>query len=255
MGKMFPIVVHSHSKRLEVELRHSITSEATIKKLVSDNGPQFTAQEFSEFAKANGINHTLVAQYHPRSNGQAERFAQTFKQFFKAEGSKSIKQSLARFLFSYRTMPNSTTGQTPAELFLSRHLRTRLDLMRPDLSQKVFDKQVEQKATHYKVSKEREFSLRGQVLVQNFRGEPRWLEGTVMEQTGPVSYKVLVEDQRYRCHVDQMYKKPESSMDHAADISFIINSVKMTVYIILGKATNVCQACQSLLNKQKPTGL
>lgn len=238
MGKMFLIVVDSHSKWLEVELMHSITSEATIEKLrdifarygipqqlVSDNGPQFTAQEFSEFAKANGIKHTLVAPYHPRSNGQAERFVQTFKQFFKAEGSKSIKQSLARFLFSYRTTPNSTTGQTPAELFLNRRLRTRLDLMRPNLGRKVFDKQVEQKVTHDKVSKEREFSLGEQVLVQNFRGEPRWLEGTVTEQTGPVSYKVLVEDQLWRRHVDQMHKKRESSVDRTADISVTVPEV------------------------------
>ena len=103
MGKMFLIVVDSHSKWLEVELMHSITSEATIEKLremfarygipqqlVSDNGPQFTSQEFSDFTRANGIKHTLVAPYHPRSNGQAERFVQSFKQFFKAEGSNSI---------------------------------------------------------------------------------------------------------------------------------------------------------------------
>ena len=115
---------------------------------------KFTSREFSEFTKGNGIKHTLVAPYHPRSNGQAERFVQTFKQFFKAEGSNSIKQSLARFLFSYRTMPNSTTGQTPAELFLNRRLRTRLDLIRPDLGRKVFNKQSDQKARHDEQSKE-----------------------------------------------------------------------------------------------------
>ena len=93
--------------------------------------------------KRNGIKHILVAPYHPRSNGQAERFVQTFKQFFKAEGktSASLKSNLARFLFSYRTTPNSTTGQTPAELFFSRRLRTRLDLLRPDLGRKAASKQ------------------------------------------------------------------------------------------------------------------
>ena len=40
-----------------------------------------------------------------------------------------------------------------------------------------------------KVSREREFALGEQVLVQNFRGKPRWLNGTVAEQTGPVSKK------------------------------------------------------------------
>jgi len=100
---MFLIVADSHSKWLEVELMHSITSEATIEnfremfarygipqQLVSDNGPQFTLQEFSNFAKANGIKHTLVAPYHPRSNGQAERFVQTFKQFLKERGATRL---------------------------------------------------------------------------------------------------------------------------------------------------------------------
>ena len=95
MGKMFLLVIDSNSKWLEVELMPSTTSEATIEKLretfarygipeqlVSDNGPQFTSHEFAEFMKRNRIKHILVAPYHPRSNGQAERFVQTFKQFF-----------------------------------------------------------------------------------------------------------------------------------------------------------------------------
>ena len=222
MGKMFLIVVDSHSKWLEVEVMSSITSEATIEKLrdlftrygipqqlVSDNGSQFTSQEFTKFMKGNGIKHTLVAPYHPRSNGQAERFVQTFKQFFKAEGSDSIKQSLARFLFSYRTTPNSTTGQTPAELFLNRQVRTRTDL-----SRKVFNKQSDQKTRHDKSSSEREFALEEQVLVQNFRGEPKWLDGTVTEQTGPVSYKVLVGGQLWKRHIDQMHQKHGSQIVH-----------------------------------------
>ena len=227
MGKMFLIVVDSHSKWLEVEVMSSITSEATIEKLrdlfarygipqqlVSDNGSQFTSREFAEFMKGNGIKHTLVAPYHPRSNGQAERFVQTFKQFFKTEGGDSIKQRLARFLFSYRTTPNSTTGQTPAELFLNRRVRTRLDLIRPDLGRKVFNKQSNQKTRHDKSSSEREFALGEQVLVQNFRGEPKWLDGTVSEQTGPVSYKVLVGDQLWKRHIDQMHQKHGSQIIH-----------------------------------------
>ena len=217
MNRMFLTVVDSHSKWLEVEVMSSVTSEATIEKLremfarcgipmqlVSDNGPQFTSREFAEFTKANGIKHTLVAPYHPRSNGQAERFVQTFKQYFKTEGSNSIKQSLSRFLFSYRTTPSSVTGQTPAELFLNRRPRTRLDLLRPDLGRKVFEKQMDQKAIFDRTSKERHFSIGEEVLVQNFRGEPKWIEGTVAERTGPVSYRVIVGDQIWKRHVDQI---------------------------------------------------
>ena len=117
-------------------------------------------------------------------------------------------------MFSYRTTPNSTTGQTLAELFLNRRVRTRLDLIRPDLGRKVFNKQSDQKTRHDKSSSEREFALGEQVLVQNFRGEPKWLDGTVTEQTGPVSYKVLVGDQLWKRHIDQMHQKHGSQIVH-----------------------------------------
>ena len=116
MGKMFLLAIDAHSKWIEVEILSNVTSETTIDKLremfaryglpeqlVSDNGTQFTSHEFVEFTKQNGIKHTFIAPYHPRSNGQAERFVQTFKQFFKAEGNGFVKQKLARFLLRYFT--------------------------------------------------------------------------------------------------------------------------------------------------------
>ena len=133
MNTMFFQVVDSQSKWLN--------QNGKINKLKKDNGPQFTSNEFSQFMKCNGIKHSLVAPYHPRSNGQTKRFVQTFKQYFKAEGTQDIQKNLARFLFSYRTTPNSTTGQALAELFLNRRPRTRLDLLRPDLGRKKEAKQ------------------------------------------------------------------------------------------------------------------
>ena len=87
MGKMILIVVDSHSKWFEVEMMPSITIEATIanlrdmfarygipQQLVSDNGSQFTSEEFCKFMKANGIKHTLVAPYHPTAKFSAISF-------------------------------------------------------------------------------------------------------------------------------------------------------------------------------------
>ena len=52
--------------------------------LVSDNGPQFTARHFTNFVNANGIRHIRTAPCHPASNGEIQRFVQTFKQAMKA---------------------------------------------------------------------------------------------------------------------------------------------------------------------------
>ena len=40
--------------------------------LVSDNGPHFTSDDFSQFMTANGIKHIRCAPYHPSSIDLAE---------------------------------------------------------------------------------------------------------------------------------------------------------------------------------------
>ena len=156
MGKMFLIVVKSHLKWFEVEMMPSITIEATIAKLrdmfarygipqqlVSDNGSQFTLEEFCKFMKAKESSAHLLLTLDPTAK-QSVLFKRS-SNFLRRRIAIRLC-NLARFLFSYRTTPNSTTGQTPAELFLNHRLRTRLDLMRPELGRKVFDRQTDQKA-------------------------------------------------------------------------------------------------------------
>ena len=43
--------------------------------LVSDNGPQFTIEEFGHFLRSNSITYVCTAPYHQATNGLAERFA------------------------------------------------------------------------------------------------------------------------------------------------------------------------------------
>lgn len=138
-GYMFLVVVDSHSKWLEVIPMKSTTTEKTLevlrslfgryglpRQLVSDNGPQFTAKEFEECMQANGITHIKSPPYHPATNGEAERFVQTFKRSLRAgvDDGGTVHQKLSQFLLAYRTTPQATTGVAPAELFLKRHIRT-----------------------------------------------------------------------------------------------------------------------------------
>ena len=136
------VVVDAHSKWLEVIPMSSMTTEKKIavlrnlfaayglsEQLVSDNRPQFTANKFSDFMKANGVKHILTVPYHPASISEAERFVQTFKHSLKAGKNDSgiLHQKLTRFLLTYQSTPHSSTGASPAELFLKPQLRTRMD--------------------------------------------------------------------------------------------------------------------------------
>ena len=46
--------------------------------IVSDNGSQFMSSEFKEFFQTFSVEHITIALYHPRSNGHAECFVDTF---------------------------------------------------------------------------------------------------------------------------------------------------------------------------------
>ena len=48
------------------KLRSLFAAYGIPEELVSNNGPQFTSEEFSVFMKNNGIKHTTSAPYHPQ---------------------------------------------------------------------------------------------------------------------------------------------------------------------------------------------
>ena len=183
MGKMFLIAVDAHSKWLEVEIVPAATSTHTITKLramlathglpeiiVTDNGTVFTSSEFKEFLKKNGIRHLTSPPYHPSSNGLAERYVQTFKRALKKQHVEDIQCQLSQFLFRYRTTPQATTGISPCEMLMGRHLRTHLDNLRPNLSTRIQTRQAHQKQDHDGTSHERSFDVGDKVFVHNFTG-------------------------------------------------------------------------------------
>ena len=117
----------------------------------------------------------------------------------------SLHHKLENFLFTYRTTPHATTHQSPTALFLGRNVRTRLDLLKPNLQGSVAAKQAEQKRQHDQHAHSRSIQAGQPVMVKNMRPGDAWIPGVVLKQLGPVSYLVDVGGGRvWKRHLDHL---------------------------------------------------
>jgi len=92
--------------------------------LVSDNAPEFTTPTLSNWLKSIGCKTLHTPEYHPKSNGLAERMVRVIKSGLSCYNpSKStFNEYLHRLLLVHRNT-SLREGRTPAELLLGRKVR------------------------------------------------------------------------------------------------------------------------------------
>lgn len=220
------IVIDAYSRWLEIFPMQTPTSDRVIKclrqlicrygfckQIVSDNATYFTSDDFKQFCKMNGITHIRSTPYHSRTNGMVERVIQTFKRHFRMMEDKypDKEHRLQVFLWSYRINPHSSTGRTPAELFLHRKPMTLFDRMKPDLRGKMDTAITKQKFYHDQHTSARSFYMGDPVWV-SIDGKG-WKAGVVKKQNGPLSYTVEIDGIDQRRHADQMRTRYVESDD------------------------------------------
>lgn len=172
-NKIFLVVIDAYSKFLEVIPMTSTTSSTTISQLrkifaryglpvvfVTDNGRQWTSDEFSKFMSNNRIKHSLTAPYHPATNGAAENAVNSLKKCCKIakESNLDVETAIDRFLFDYRNSQHCTTCESPSKLMFGKRLRTRLYLIRPSISE-IWQRNVENQAKHFRGNRNVSFNV------------------------------------------------------------------------------------------------
>ena len=95
-------------------------------------------------------------------------------------------------------------------MLLGRNIRSRLDLLKPNFEQKVAEKQRRQ---HSRVH---QFSDGDKVFAKNQGRGETWLPGHIIESSGPVSFKVQLQDgktiSRHQDHLRKQFTEdPEQS--------------------------------------------
>jgi transposase InsO family protein len=89
--------------------------------LIADRGVHFTAQVFAHLAAEQHFLHVLIARHRPASNGIAERFVRTLKEWLADktwDSAADLGALLARFLAEYNARPHqglAIPGLSPTE--------------------------------------------------------------------------------------------------------------------------------------------
>ena len=224
-NKMWLIVYDAYTRWPEViKMNKDTTSAATIRALreifsrnglpyviVSDNGTNFTSDEFEKFLSSNNIKHLKTGTYHPKSNSFAERFVQTFKSAMKRmyEDCKDVDKNLANFLIRYRNTPHSVTGTPPAQAMFKRSLRSRLHQITPLDQQKAESMDIEKEQAILDSSKirNRQFQDDQNVYVQP-KTKDTWKEGVIQRRIGNSNmYEVQFDGRNVVKHADHIKKR------------------------------------------------
>ena len=94
--------------------------------LVSDNGPCYVAETFTNLMKEYAVNHITSSPHYPQSNGLAEKFIQIVKNLFykvKDEGTDIYK-----CLMIYHNTLLESTSKSPMQMLQQRSARSQLPM-------------------------------------------------------------------------------------------------------------------------------
>ncbi|KAK7093228.1 hypothetical protein V1264_007018 [Littorina saxatilis] len=131
-GKHYLVMKDYYSRYIDIAYLSSTTAYAVICKMknsfahhgipesvVSDNGTQFTSEEFRKFASDWNFQQQTSSPRFPQANGGAERAVDTAKAILRQD-------DIFLALLTYRATPIPELGASPAELAFGRRLRTTL---------------------------------------------------------------------------------------------------------------------------------
>ncbi|XP_052758219.1 uncharacterized protein K02A2.6-like [Galleria mellonella] len=220
-GHYLFVVVDYYSRYKEIKIMKSVTSLETIGilkeifsrlgipvSITSDNGRQFTSEEFKSFCLEFGITLHNSIPYWPQQNGEVERQNRDILKRLKISQSQKSdwRDELLRYLMMYNSTPHSTTGKTPSELFLCRSFRDKipsvidvenrhinLDVYDKDKSMKEMGKIIEdrkRKAKHNDITVGEKVYMKNMIkenkLTPNFNPTPHTVIGV---KAGDISIK------------------------------------------------------------------
>ncbi|CAK1597386.1 unnamed protein product [Parnassius mnemosyne] len=169
-GDYILVVVDYYTRYKEVKTCRTITSSEIIEmlkeifsrlgnpvSLTSDNGRQFSSEDFKSFCAERNIRLYNNIPYWPKQNGEVERQNRDILKRLKISQveKKNWKEALQEYMVMYNSTPHTVTGKTPAELFFRRQFRDKLPMLQDithlseGLEMRDRDKELKEKGKEY----------------------------------------------------------------------------------------------------------
>ena len=165
--------------------------------LMSDNGPQFSCAEFSEFAKAWCFNHCTSSPYYSQSNGKVESAVKIAKSLLKK--SHADKSDFMLALLDWRNSPTPVVKTSPVQRLMSKRTKSLLPIDSKLLYPKVVDnvqnevlcKRAKSKKSYDRNCMSLPVLRKGDVVrVQPLNRNGTWEMGKCIKQVAPRSYLI-----------------------------------------------------------------
>lgn len=187
-GDYILVVVDYYTRYKEVKTCRTITSSEIIAvlkdifsrlgnpvSLTSDNGRQFSSEDFKSFCAERNIRLYNTVPYWPQQNGEVERQNRDILKRLKISQveKKNWKEALREYMVMYNSTPHTVTGKTPAELFFRRQFRDKLPMIQDmthlseDLEMRDRDKELKEKGKEYADRKRRATSCELEETIEN----------------------------------------------------------------------------------------
>lgn len=211
-NKDYLITVDYYSNFWEIDYLTDTKSTTVIRKLkghfarqgipdivISDNGPQFSSQEFQKFSDHWAFLHKTSSPGYPQSNGKAESAVKTAKRLMRK--AQMSRQDPYLAILDHRNTPTHGLSTSPAQRLLSRHTKTLLptktSLLQPKIQnslKELITNQQRQQTYYDRSAKDLDTLKRGDpVRIQPFEPHKIWRKGTVVEPIDSRSYNVQLE--------------------------------------------------------------
>ena len=192
-------------------------------RFISDNGTQYSSEEFKQFADTYGFEHVTSSPLYPRSNGFAERMVQTVKHLFTKARESGQDPHMA--MLCLRTTPIDHQLPSPSEILNGRKYRSNMPITGKSPTSYTGHLQQRQnlhKAFHNRRMKDLPpLQAQQQVRVQDPHNH-QWVPDEVTEVLKqPRSYKVKTTAGTYRRNRQHLRQTRESFniSDEVSDLS------------------------------------